>query len=143
MATVTKLSYEEVAEMFGVPLDSNGIPALSDTELDGLDLSMLTFPLLKRGWGSVVLCTTGKVDPGNRVKLPTSNEIKELLPNRLAVIGYIDSEIGPHALAWDGQCAIDCDNRTEATSLSKPSALTSRLGPSSSAQHSSRDPLAS
>ena len=74
---------------------------------------MLTFPLLKRGWGSVVLCTTGKVDPGNRVKLPTSNEIKELLPNRLAVIGYIDSEIGPHALAWDGQCAIDCDNRTE------------------------------
>jgi hypothetical protein len=67
---VTKLSYEEVAEMFGVPLDSKGVPALTDEELDGLDLSMLTFPLLKRGWWSVILCRTGKVDPGNRVKLP-------------------------------------------------------------------------
>ena len=47
--------------------------------------------------------------------LPSNQELKAALSERLATIGYVDDDaaVGEHELAWNGAVAIDCSNGEE------------------------------
>jgi hypothetical protein len=55
-----------------------------------------------------------------KFKGPTSAELKRCLAGHPAIIGYRDSDpnVGDHALAWDGNTAIDCSNGRETSLVS-------------------------
>jgi hypothetical protein len=108
-ATILRVRYEQIAEACGISLNPDGKP---DTAFEGIGIVDTIFPLLKLGWLGTPLAaqehpTLPKED---RAKLPTSNEIKSAILGRKAVLGYIDEDaaVSEHALAWDGNEAIDC-----------------------------------
>lgn len=110
-ATVISRNYEEVARAFEIPLDGAGMP---DTAIlgRGIPLENLIYPLLELGWLATPLISRDHPghQNGDRSRLGTSQQIKDAIVGRTAVLGYRDLEIGDHSLAWDGKQAIDCSN---------------------------------
>ena len=108
LASVIDCSYEESADIFGVPLDRTGRPKLEA----GVDLVDAVYPLLKRGWLAVPLIAKENPKVSDPGRLPSSDQVKSVLQGRLAIIGYTDNDprVGDHALAWKRDHAIDCSN---------------------------------
>ncbi len=108
LATVTSCTYEEMARALNISLSGKGLPDIEK----GVDLLHVCYPLLKLGWLATPLVAKEHPELTNKEQAPTADEIKALLPGRQAVIGYSDPnpEVGEHALAWNGQYAIDCSN---------------------------------
>lgn len=110
-ATVIGRKYEEVARAFEIPIDGNGMP---DTVIlgPGIPLENIIYPLLELGWLATPLISRDhpKYQNGDRSRLGTSQQIRAAIAGRKAILGYRDSEIGDHSLAWTGKEAIDCSN---------------------------------
>ncbi len=113
-ATVTGLSYETIADAFGIPLDAQGHPDAGALGR-GIDPLNTIYPLHARGWFAAPFLTQEHphmADNARLSKLATSDQIKSLIKGRRAVLEYLDDddEVGEHALAWNGEQAIDCSN---------------------------------
>jgi hypothetical protein len=110
LATVTGLSYEQLAEAFDLPpLEPNRTPILPD----GINSIHTYAALHKLGWTASPLMSSDYFPDGNDLpKLKTSEEIKELIQGHLAIVGYADEDpaLGDHALAWIRDKAIDCND---------------------------------
>ena len=111
VATVTGLSYKEVADAFGIPVDQKGMPDANAIG-PGIKWGDTVIPLYRLGWVATPWLTSEH--PGNteRADWPSSDEIKSLIDGRKAVVSYIDEDIDAHSLAWTGKEAIDCSNGT-------------------------------
>jgi hypothetical protein len=73
-----------------------------------------TYPLFELSWFAVPLISKSHPElndlPDRQPTFATSDQIKAAIQGRLAIVGFLDSDptVGPHALAWDGNRAIDC-----------------------------------
>ena len=116
LATLIDYSYEETAALLGIHMDPRTrLPILPVG--GGVNPLQLTYPLWQVGWKAIpfVTRTAENVSAAKELAaLPTVEEIKALLPGRLALLGYVDADpaVGPHALAWDGEQAIDCSDQS-------------------------------
>jgi hypothetical protein len=112
-ATVTGNTYEKIADAFGIQLDpKTGQPDAKSLDR-GIDPLNTIFPLLRLGWAASPLLSREHpkvIGTDSERGRPSSSEIKTTLAGRKAVLGYTDEDVGEHALAWDGQTAIDCSN---------------------------------
>ena len=112
LATTIQRSYEDVAKMLRIQLDDGGRPV----EDKDVDIASAIYPLFASGWLSVIVYPkeAHKEEDEWKDRSPTSDVLKHQLLGLRAVIGYKDPdpEVGPHALAWDGERAIDCGDAT-------------------------------
>ena len=77
---------------------------------DGINMTETIYALFRLGW-SAALIVTAEHKCG-KPSYPSSHEIKSILGGHKAVIGYLDPKVRDHALAWDGNEAIDCSTGT-------------------------------
>jgi hypothetical protein len=112
-ATVTRTTYEKIADAFGIPCDPKTGQPDATALGSGIDPLNTVFPLLRMGWVAAPILSREHpkvIGTDSERGRPSSNEIKATLAGRKAVVGYTDEHVGEHALAWDGQTAIDCSN---------------------------------
>lgn len=112
IATVIGKSYREVTTAFGLSFDERFGADLSRYP-DGIPLLQCMFPLHKLGSAAVPLVSVeGAAKEDIQPTAPASDELKAFLQGKPAVVGYTDPDpkVGPHALAWDGQMALDCSD---------------------------------
>ncbi|MCV0395907.1 MAG: hypothetical protein K5872_06585 [Rhizobiaceae bacterium] len=108
-ATATERSYEDVATVMGFPCNSEtGKP--SPLRIVGVNLWLLPVFLLSLGIRATMVPARKAADTKGR--LPSSNELKELLHGRSAVLFTPESKYpntrALHALAWKDDEVIDC-----------------------------------
>ena len=111
LATITHMSYEKMTAILGLAIDPAKGCAI--VPKGGVDLMGTIFPLLELGWVASPLVARER-GVGVPFFLPTRDQIKTVLPGRIAVVSYKDADpiVGDHALAWDGHEAIDCSDCT-------------------------------
>jgi hypothetical protein len=111
VATAIVAPYEVIAAALEISLSSNGIPEVGK----GIDVLDALGAFFKIGWSLCPLFSLEAIDgKETRPRHLTSDEIKEIVKGRQAIIGYSDAdpEVGEHSLAWNGKNAIDCTNGT-------------------------------
>ena len=107
LATALGIAYERIAEVFGVEL-KDGIPDITE----GINDFGVFGPLFKMGWLSCPLIPLelGDETEGATAKQLSRDDIRELLKNHRAIVGYRDVDAGFHTVAWNGEEAIDCSD---------------------------------
>ncbi|MBN9075021.1 MAG: hypothetical protein BGN87_11545 [Rhizobiales bacterium 65-79] len=104
LATAAGISYEESAAALGFPCDpETGLPDLPQGR--GVNINEATLPLLKMGLPFATTMTK-ESDPESPAMLPSSDELKAILPGRNAVLIIFENEEG-HALAWKDGRVVD------------------------------------
>jgi hypothetical protein len=110
LSTVANIEYEKAAELLGVQVDPvNGHALIGN----GLSELRVLYPLYCLGWNATLLVGRdheglGEEEWGDYV--PTSDQLKEAIRGRRALICYNDPEISAHMIAWDGKVAVDCSD---------------------------------
>lgn len=111
VATAIDSTYEAVAANLGLELDP--VTRAAKVPPDGVDILSLGYPLLRMGWSSTPMVAREHPQiAGHQRPHPSSDELKEVLRGRRAIVGYTDPTIGPHSIAWNGSEAIDCGDGT-------------------------------
>ncbi|OKO76371.1 hypothetical protein [Bradyrhizobium sp. NAS96.2] len=108
VATALKLDYQAVAQAFDVALDEKGVPVLTGGIYDFSIFGVL----LNLGWLTCPLIPSELDDDPTQssVRQPSRDEIRELIKGRRAIICYNDETANFHAIAWNGEEAIDCSD---------------------------------
>ena len=117
-ATITGRTYEEIAQVFGIPLNHKGcrMLTLSDRNLyagHGL-------PVPWSGWIAAPISLRehrGNQGERRQSKQPSSDMIKASIAGHRAILGYQDDDegVGDHSVAWNGKEAIDCSDGASLT----------------------------
>ena len=113
-ATITGRTYEEIAQVFGIPLNHEGVPD-ADALGPGIYTQDMVYPLLGLGWIAAPMIARehrGNQDDKRQSKQPSSDMIKASIAGRRAILGYQDDDenVGDHSVAWSGKEAIDCSD---------------------------------
>jgi hypothetical protein len=111
LVTATGVSYERIAAALGIALDTLTRKPDLTARPNGLNLLDAVDPLSQLGWtADIVVAKEAYVGMGSRG--PSSEELKQMLLGRKAIIGYADDDpiVGDHMLAWTGSVAVDCSN---------------------------------
>lgn len=123
LATVLVISYEESAALIGFELAS-GVPP----EVDKYGIAMVEAvpPLLRAGFAPVYIPSSlGKTKHplGRRLRFPSPADLRASLKGNRAIVAVTvlcEGEEYGHALAWDGERAVDCSIHRDETREQAP-----------------------
>lgn len=105
-ATVMGVTYEEAVRVFKFPLDEDGKPV----GLEHANSMALVLPLYDAGFYPTMIIGRAVLNDGvDGSRFPTSEDLKSILPSKLALIGYCDREDGQHMVIWNHSELVFCD----------------------------------